>query len=179
MRYTIFFMVFLLVSYQGSAQNSIYTYKADSAIGGRKIDISSFQGKRILIVNAASQDSAFGQCSELVQLYRLYKDSLVVIVFPTNSFNSEPLDSSQLNRAYPPSPGNQFILAAKIDVTGPAIHPLYSWLTNASANGVMDAPVKHSFEKFLIGKDGKIKGVFSNMVSPMNWNIRQAIETGW
>jgi glutathione peroxidase-family protein len=177
MRYSFYFLVLLLVHLRGSAQNTIYKFKADSAKGVGIIDFASFQGKRILIVNAARQDSAFGQYNELLQLYKLYKDSLVIIVFPSNSFNNEPLDSSQLGQAYT-SPGKQFIIAAKTVVTGAAINPLYAWLANASANGVMDAPLRHAFTKYLIGKNGQIKGVFNNQVSPMSWNIRRAIETG-
>jgi glutathione peroxidase len=177
MRNTILFFIILLCCLQSKAQSSIYSFKVDSVTGSSIIDFSTFQGKVILVVNAASQDSAFRQYQELMSLYKLYADSLVIVVFPSNSFNSEPLTGSQLAQAYLSSCGPGFIVAAEINVAGPNIHPLYAWLTQASENGVMDAPVNRPFKKFLIGRNGQIKGTYSSLVDPMSSSIRQAIVT--
>jgi|GEM_PF-876732 len=160
---------------QGKGQSNIYGFSA-TAVDGTAINLSSFQGKKMLIVEAASQDSTFIQYHDLQRLSEHFRDSLVIIVLPTNSFNSEPLDDGQLSQVFQPSSGGQILVGVKVDVTGANIHPIFQWLTTASANGIMDTPVNAPFKKFLIDRNGRIAGVYSSKVNPMDITLFQAVQ---
>lgn len=170
-----FICFFGLVS-KGQSNASIYSFKIDSIQGTKKIDFAAFQGKKILIVNTASRDSSFNQYNELKQLYQLYKERLVIIVIPSNSFNSEPATNQQLTPVYTQAFIYQFPVAAKMNVTNPNIHALYKWLTRQTDNGLTNSEVKKSCYKYLIGTDGKLIASFNHMIRPMSPIIRGAIE---
>jgi|SRR5579871_1054228 len=151
-----------------SAQQTIYSVMIDSASGGAKIDFSSLQGKKILIVDLASQDSSFSQYSELQLLSQQYQGSLYIIAIPTNSFGSEPGDSSSIISAYTQSGSGNVLVAARLSVAGADISGLYQWLTQQSQNGVMDSEVKLPGYKYLINTQGKLVGFFAPRVRPLS-----------
>jgi glutathione peroxidase len=158
-----------------SAQTSIYSFQIDSISGEKTIDFSAFQGKKILLVNAASGDTASSQYAQLKQLNSQYKDSLVIIVVPSNSFNTENTTESAMLNFYSQDMNNRFPVTQKISVKGNDIDPLYQWLTQKVKNGVMDSEVKRPFQKYLISKSGKLIGVFSGRMKPFDLPIIQAI----
>lgn len=169
-------VVLLFVCLGLSGQINFYNIPIDSAGGTKTIDLASFRGKRILIVIAASQDSGFVQYDELKQLYQQCNDSLVIIVTPSNSFNTEPGDNQILSEAYTSFPGKNFILTAKIDVRGADIHPLYAWLTSKALNGRLDSEVQRPFQKYLVGGDGNFMGIFSSKLSPLSTVVINALK---
>ena len=110
------------------AQESIYDIEIYS-ISGDKIDLSKFEGKKILFVNVASKCGFTSQYSELEQLYQKYKDKLMVIGVPCNQFGSqEPGNSEEIIQFCKENYGVSFLLTEKIKVKGEGIHPLYKWL---------------------------------------------------
>jgi glutathione peroxidase len=157
------------------AQSSFYAIPLDSLGGQQTIALSAYGGKKILIVNAASADSASGQYAQLKQLHNLYKDSLVVIVVPSNSFGTEGAGEAALAAFYAQEGGNRFPVTEKMAVKGGNIAPLYQWLTQKAKNGVMDADVKRPFQKYLVSETGKLIGVFSGKISPLDAPIIRAI----
>jgi glutathione peroxidase len=158
---------------------SVYTFSFTSA-DGSTINVSSFEGKKILIVNTASASSHAGQYAELEQLYQQYKDSLVVIVFPSNDFNNEPGSSLSISDSIHSRYDAHYIIAEKTKVitdSNGTAHPIFQWLASQEQNGMIAAAPKGDFYKVLLGPDGKPVGVFSGSVSPVSDVIKQAVET--
>ena len=154
-----------------TAATTIYDFKVPSIEGGT-IDFSSFKGKKILIVNTASECGYTPQYEGLEKLYEQYKDKLVIVGFPANNFGQqEPGSNEQIHEFCKVRYGVTFPLAAKVDVVGEQTHPLFRWLTSKEENGVLDAEIKWNFTKFLVDEDGKLVASFPSKVEPQSEEI--------
>jgi len=154
----------------GNAQ-SIHSYKVKS-IDGKQIDFASFKGKKILIVNTASQCGYTPQYKALEKVYEQYKGKLVIIGFPCNQFGGqEPGTNAEIISFCEKNYGVTFPLADKIDVKGADIAPVYQWLTQKSKNGVLDASISWNFNKFLLDENGKMIAYFPSNVTPDSQEI--------
>lgn len=152
-------------------QKSIYDFKV-AAIDGGTINFADFKGKKILIVNTASKCGYTPQYKDLEELYRKYKDKLVVVGFPANNFGGqEPGSNAEIKEFCTQNYGVSFPMAAKVSVKGDDIHPLFHWLTHKSENGVLDAEIKWNFGKFLIDEKGKLLAYFPSRVNPLSEEI--------
>jgi len=150
---------------------SIYDFKVES-LEGNSIDFSAFKGKKILIVNTASECGFTPQYEGLQKLYETYKDKLVVVGFPANNFGAqEPGTNLEIKSFCKDHYGVSFPMAAKVSVKGDDIAPIYKWLCNKSENGVMDAEIKWNFGKFLLDEKGKLITYFPSKVTPMSEEI--------
>jgi glutathione peroxidase len=155
---------------------TLYDFKAN-AIDGKPFDLSSLKGKKVLIVNTASECGLTPQYKQLQELYDTYgKDGKFMIVgFPANNFmGQEPGTNTEIQTFCQKNYGVTFQMMEKIDVKGEKIHPLYKWLTSKAENGVEDAPVKWNFQKFMIDENGKYVGHVAPQESPLcdeivNW----------
>ena len=153
---------------------SIYGFQVND-VDGNTINIADYQGKKILLVNIATGSQRVNQLAGLQQLQQQYGDSLVVIAFPSNSFGHESRTNSEIGQFCRNNYGVTFRIAEKKDVTGSGIQPVYNWFAQASENGVMNGIVGSDFQKFLIGKNGALIGVFSPSVNPLDSLITNAI----
>ena len=136
---------------------TIYDFEAQQ-IDGKSVPLSGFRGKPLLIVNTASACGFTPQFGGLEELHRTYGDrGLVVLGFPCNQFGAQdPGSNDEIAQFCQMNYGVSFPMMAKIDVNGPAAHPLYRWLT-AEAPGVLGTKaIKWNFTKFLVGKDGQV-----------------------
>jgi len=148
------------------APGSIHVFKVTSIDGG-EIDFSSFKGKKILVVNTASKCGFTPQYEALEKLYEQYKDKLVIVGFPCNQFHGqEPGSNADIKEFCRKNYGVTFPLAAKIDVKGNSIAPIYKWLCNKSENGVLDAQITWNFNKFLLDENGRLLAYFTSKVTP-------------
>ncbi len=154
--------------------SSIYNISYTN-IDGNTVSLNAYQGKKILLVNIATGSNKVGQLAQLQQLQLQYQDSLVVIAFPSNSFNHEPQTNAQIKQFCHDNYNNTFLLGQKIAVTGSGIHPLYNWLASSSENGVMPVPISTDFQKILISGEGALIGVFAPTITPMDSTIINAI----
>lgn len=152
----------------------IYEYTVVS-VTGTDINLETFQGKKILIVNVATGSPRAYQLRELQQLQELYSDSLIVIGFPSNSFGSENRSNLEIKEFCRLMHGATFLLAAKGPVRGDSIQPVYQWLTREGENGLLNSVVKGDFQKYLIDKSGNLQGVFSGSVSPLSAEITNLV----
>ena len=157
------------------SNKSFYDFKA-TTLEGQSFDLSSLKGKKVLVVNTASKCGYTPQYAQLEELYKKYADkNFVIIGFPANNFLSqEPGTNSEIREFCTKNYGVTFPMMSKISVKGKDIEPLYQWLTSKDENGVMDAPVKWNFQKFMIDENGKLVGMASPGDSPMcdkilNW----------
>ncbi|MCB9231547.1 MAG: glutathione peroxidase [Bacteroidia bacterium] len=137
--------------------NTIYQFDMVN-IDGETVSLSDYQGKVVLIVNVASKCGLTPQYEDLENLYREYKDKgLVVLGFPANNFmGQEPGSNDEIHQFCTSIYGVEFPMFSKISVKGRDKHPLYEFLTTKKLNGVNDGEVKWNFQKFLIGRDGKL-----------------------
>ena len=136
---------------------TIYDFEAKS-ISGKDIALSDFKGQVMLIVNTASKCGFTPQFGGLEALYKTYAGKgLAVLGFPCNQFGSQdPGADGEIAAFCQVNYGVSFPMMAKIDVNGPAAHPLYQWLS-AEAPGLLGSKsIKWNFTKFLVGKDGQV-----------------------
>lgn len=166
--------------------SSIYDFKVDGLSGGT-IDFSKFKGKKILVVNTASQCGYTPQYEGLEKLYETYKDKLVIVGFPANNFGAqEPGSNEEIGAFCKKNYGVTFPMAAKISVKGADIHPLYQYLVaeaqklnaggSAERSAFLKDPVKWNFTKFLLDENGKLVDVFPSKVTPMSDEITSKLK---
>jgi glutathione peroxidase len=165
-------------------------------IDGSPAALAEHQGKVLLIVNVASQCGFTPQYSALEALYEANREKgLVVCGFPANDFSGqEPGSNAEIKSFCETSFGVKFPMYGKIAVTGAARHPLYNALvaSRPETTGDTTALRKHlvefgatpttppevlwNFEKFLVGRDGRVVGRFAPDITPEDAVLREAIE---
>jgi glutathione peroxidase len=152
--------------------NSFYTFKTTD-IDGKPFDFSSLKGKKVLIVNTASQCGNTPQYEKLQALWDQYKSkNFIIIGFPANNFGAqEPGSNKEIKEFCTSNYHVTFPMMAKISVKGKDIDPIYKWLTTKSENGVMDAEVTWNFQKFMIDENGKLVGIIPPKESPQSPKI--------
>lgn len=143
----------------------------------KDINFKDYKGKKVLIVNVASECGFTPQYEGLQALHEKYGKKLVVIGVPCNQFGKqEPGNAEQIQSFCKKNYGVTFQLTEKVDVKGIDRHPLYAWLTTKSLNGVDDYEVKWNFNKFLIDESGNLIGYFKHSVKPDDTELIAAIE---
>ena len=166
-----FLLIFALFFAAPSA--GIYQFKDLKDINGKKLDLSKYKGKKILIVNTASKCGYTKQYEELQQLSELFKNKLVVIGFPANNFkNQEPGSNQQIKDFCEQTYGVKFPLSEKVSVSGNDMHPLFKYLTSAP-NPDFTGDIKWNFEKFLIDENGNLIHRFRSATTPLSKDITQ------
>jgi glutathione peroxidase len=159
-----------------SAQ-SIYDFTLKS-IDGRDVKLEEYKGKVVLIVNTASKCGYTKQYAGLQELYTEYEGKdFVILGFPANNFmKQEPGTNEEISKFCSLNYGVTFPMFEKISVRGKDIHPLYEYLTDKKTNPEFAGKITWNFNKFLIGKDGKIINRFSTPTDPMDKSVIEAIE---
>ena len=150
-----------------SNTSTVYDFEARQ-IDGQNIALSAFKGKAMLIVNTASQCGFTPQFGGLEELHKAYSEKgLVVLGFPCNQFGAQdPGQDSDIATFCQVNYGVSFPMMSKIDVNGPAAHPLYQWLS-AEAPGLLGSKaIKWNFTKFLVGKDGRVLKRYAPLDKP-------------
>jgi len=143
---------------------------------GDTIHFSSFANKKVLIVNTSVTTADTAQYGKLEQVYQKYKDSLVIIAFPSDDFGHAGMDIDSISSFVSSHYNIHYILASKVSVKGIGISPIYSWLADITKNGMMDSEVKSDYYKYLINKDGMLVGIFSRSVDPAGIKLESAVE---
>lgn len=141
------------------------------SLEGKTINFADYKGKKILIVNVASECGYTPQYAQLQELYEAMGDKLVVVGFPCNDFGGqEPGSEQEIQNFCQVRYGVTFPLTEKIGIKKNT-HPIYQWLTQKSQNNVLDSEVKWNFSKFLIDENGQLLEAFSSGVSPFDERI--------
>jgi glutathione peroxidase len=138
-----------------------------TAIDGTEVGLSTYAGQVVLVVNTASQCGFTPQYQGLQELQETYGErGLVVLGFPCDQFgHQEPGDEAEISQFCETRFGVTFPLFAKVDVNGPAAHPLWTWLKD-SGGGLLGSRVKWNFTKFLVGRDGEVIGRYAPTTEP-------------
>ncbi|GMV98454.1 MAG: hypothetical protein AMXMBFR83_28040 [Phycisphaerae bacterium] len=148
-------------------------------IDGKTCDLAGYKGKVVLVVNVASKCGFTKQYAGLQKLYEDYKDKgLVVLGVPSNDFGQqEPGTESEIKEFCTSRYHVTFPMLAKVSVkNGPQQTALYKYLSEKARNGVLDAKVAWNFNKFLVGKDGKVIRHYESKVAPEDEKLRADIE---
>lgn len=165
-----------LVSENYIMENDFYDLEFES-IDGKIISLSNFKEKYVLIVNTASRCGYTRQYKDLQKIHEDYKDKLIVIGFPCNDFGSQEKGTNQEILSFcQKNYGVDFLLSKKIKIKGEECHPIFTWLTNKSKNGVLNHKVSWNFNKFLIDPHGELLDAFSSSIKPFDTEIISLIK---
>ncbi|SIN86012.1 glutathione peroxidase [Epilithonimonas zeae] len=177
MKYLFIIMLSLFGFSKNKAQaKSIHSFKVE-ALDGSTIDFSKFKGKKILVVNTASECGFTPQYADLEKLYEQYKNKLVVVGFPANNFGGqEPGANHEIATFCQRNYGVQFPMAAKISVKGDDIAPIYKFLTDKKENGVKNTKILWNFTKILLDEKGNIIDSFVSTTNPMSESITKYLK---
>jgi glutathione peroxidase len=147
--------------------NNAFDFSA-TTLDGQTLDLSTFKGKVLLIVNTASACGFTPQFTGLQELHQRYAaQGLVVLGFPCNQFGKqEPGDASQIADFCQRNYGVDFQMMSKIEVNGAGTHPLYQWLKQQAPGLLGTQAIKWNFTKFLVGRDGQVLQRFAPQTPP-------------
>ena len=150
-----------------------YDFKIKS-ITGEIIDLNDYKNKVVLLVNTASYCGFTKQYADLQILWDTYKsDGLIVLGIPSNSFNQEKNNNSEVKEFCKVNFNINFPLSAITEVKGDNAHDLFKWAKN---NHGKSAIPKWNFHKILINKEGKVEDTFTSFTNPMSEKLVGKIE---
>ena len=149
------------------------------SLKGEKIDLADYRGKVVMIVNTASFCGNTPQYGDLEQLWKKYGEKgFVVLGFPANEFGKqEPGSDAEIAEFCTKNYRVSFPMFSKIVVKGEGKAPLYEYLTSKKTNPKFSGEITWNFEKFLVGRDGKVAARFKPGMKPQTDQIVRAIET--
>jgi glutathione peroxidase len=129
-----------------------------TSIDGTTRTLAEYRGQVLLVVNVASQCGFTPQYAGLESLYREFKDrGFSVLGFPCNQFGSqEPGSNDEIAAFCRTSYDVSFPMFARIDVNGPAAHPLFRLLKTSRKGLLGTEAIKWNFTKFLVDRDGQV-----------------------
>ena len=153
---------------------TFFDFKINS-INGVELDLSSFRGKTILLVNVASRCGFTNQYDDLQKLYDDFKDKgLIVIGIPTNQFGGqEPGSEKEIKNFCETNFNITFPMTSKYEVKGANAHPIYIWAKDTFGKSTVP---KWNFHKILINKNGKIEDTFASFTGPLSNKVVKKIE---
>lgn len=156
---------------------SFYTLKA-RLNNGDSLDFNTLKGKKVVIVNTASECGYTDQYSDLQKLYKSAGDKLVIIGFPANDFkNQESGANEQIAQFCKANYGVTFPIAEKsVVVRSAEQNPVFTWLTDPALNGWNDKQPGWNFSKYVIDESGNLTHYFGSSVSPGGKEFMKAIE---
>jgi len=154
---------------------NVYDFTART-LDGAPAPLAEHRGNALLIVNTASKCGFTPQYAGLEELQRKYRDrGFSVLGFPCNQFGAqEPGNAEEIASFCSVTYDVTFPMMAKIDVNGPAADPLFAWLKHQKKGILGSERVKWNFTKFLVDREGAVRGRFSPTTAPAA--LRSAIE---
>lgn len=146
---------------------SFYSLSAKTN-NGELMNFEKFSGKKVLLVNLASQCGYTPQYKQLEELHQLYKNEIAVLGFPSNDFGGqEPGTDEEIENFCKVNFGVTFPLFHKDHVIGDNKQPVYQWLCNANKNGWNNEEPSWNFYKYLVDEQGNLEKIYSSSVSPL------------
>lgn len=161
---------------ENKSKTSVYDIQVKT-IDGKDMPLSSFKGKKMLIVNTASQCGFTYQYEDLQKLHDQYGDKVVVLGFPANNFGGqEPGSNEQIQGFCKKNYGVTFQMFQKVSVKGSDSHPLFKWLSSKELNGWNDKSPTWNFCKYLVSETGELLKFYGSSVKPLDKEILDAIQ---
>jgi len=166
-------------SYSNKGVEPIIPFYDLTAIGidGKKLNLNDFKGKKVLLVNTASDCGYTGQFEELEKLYQAHKEKLIVLGFPANDFKNQEKDTDENIATFcRVNFGVTFPLLQKSKVVkGTGQNEIFQWLTDKNKNGWNNQAPTWNFCKYLVDERGRLRHYFSSSVAPTSRTILKAI----
>ena len=171
------FMLCALAAALPAQQKSLYGFTMKS-IDGRPVNLESYKGKVVLLVNVASKCGFTPQYAGLEALYEKYRDKgFVIIGVPANNFaQQEPGTDEEIKTFCSRKYNVSFPMMSKVSVKGDDQTPLYHFLTDASTDPQFGGDIKWNFTKFLFDRNGKPVARFEPAITPDSPQVTSAIE---
>ena len=167
-------MFFFKSSSYAQYEKIFYDFKINS-ISGDVINLNDYKGKPFLVVNTASYCGFTKQYDDMQDLWERYKDKgLIVLGVPSNSFNQEKKNNSEVKEFCKVNFNINFPLTEITNVKGDNAHEIYKW---AKDNYGKSAVPKWNFYKILINKEGKIEDTYASLTNPTSKKIINKIES--
>lgn len=155
-------------SAETAAAGTVYDFTMKS-IDGRDVKLSQYKGKKLLIVNTASECGYTPQYKELEELYKKHGDKVTVLGFPANNFGGqEPGSEKEIATFCEKNYGVTFPLFSKISVKGDDMAPLYKFLSDKSKNGAVSEAPNWNFCKYLVDESGHVVKFYPSKVTPLS-----------
>lgn len=147
-----------------------------NGLDGKPVALSQYKGKKVVIINTASECGYTPQYADWETFYKQHKDKVVVLGFPANNFGGqEPGSSEKIATFCQKNYGVTFPLFEKIDVVGAKQAPLYKWLTTKSLNGWNEQAPGWNFSKYVVDENGKLTHFFASGVKPGDAGFKRAV----
>ncbi|MBC6612668.1 glutathione peroxidase [Hymenobacter sp. BT507] len=157
-----------------AAPATVYDYTVKT-IDGKEVKLSQYKGKKLLIVNTASKCGYTPQYKELEELSKKYAGKVVVLGFPSDSFNQELDSDAEVASFCEKNYGVTFPLFSTVSVKGDDAAPLYKFLSDKSKNGVVSDAPTWNFCKYLVDEKGHVVAFYPSKVKPMSDELVAAI----
>ena len=156
---------------------SFYNLKS-TLNNGQELNFSQLKGKKVLIVNTASDCGYTNQYDDLQKLNEQYKDKLVILGFPANDFKEQEKGSDEeIAQFCKLNFGVTFPLMKKsIVIKNEQQNPIFQWLTDSTRNGWNQKAPSWNFSKYLINEDGTLINYFDPSVSPLSEEVKKSID---
>ncbi|MBK8548843.1 MAG: glutathione peroxidase [Saprospiraceae bacterium] len=157
------------------SSESFYNLKAIS-IDGKEVSMSIYKGKKVIILNVASECGYTPQYGDWQKFYENNSEEAVVLGFPCNQFmGQEPGTEKEIASFCQKNYGVTFPLFEKIDVKGKNQSPIYKWLSDPSKNGWCNEVPSWNFCKYLVDENGKLIHFFASGTKPESTEFFEAI----
>ena len=152
----------------------VYDFTMDD-IDGKPVNLGTYKGKVLLLVNTASLCGNTPQYGDLERIYEQYHEQgFEVLAFPANNFGQqEPGTNAEIKGFCLTKYSVSFPLFSKISVKGSDKHPLYQYLTEQSP---FPGEVEWNFQKYLVDRSGQVVGRFHHRTKPMSPEVVNEVE---
>lgn len=158
-----------------SAKSPVVSFYDLSAtqIDGKELKFADFKGKKLLLVNTASDCGYTNQYADLQKLYDQFKDKLLVIGFPANDFKEQEKGTDEeIAQFCQKNYGVTFpVMKKSVVIKSAEQNPVYQWLTDSSKNGWCNQQPSWNFSKYLVDENGVLTNYFDPSVSPLSNEI--------
>lgn len=168
-----------VISNENNATSIVSFYQQKAILNnGNPIDFSVYSGKKVLIVNTASNCGYTGQYAELQKLHEKLGDKLAIIAFPANDFaEQEKSSDNEISQFCQINYGVTFPIAKKgVVVKSKEQQPIFKWLTDSRANGWNSHQPDWNFGKYVIDEKGNLTNYFGPSISPLDSEFLKAVE---
>ncbi len=167
-------------SITGATQKSTTSFYSLKGVlnNGEALDFSSLKGKKVMLVNTASDCGYTNQFTELQQLHEQYKESLVLIGFPANDFKEQEKGSDEEIASFCKLNYSVTFLIMKKSVVKKGVeqNAVYQWLSDATKNGWNNKQPAWNFCKYIVDENGELTNFFGATISPLSQEILKAVE---
>jgi glutathione peroxidase len=145
---------------------------------GHSLPLNNYKGKKLLLVNTASNCGYTSQYNDLEELYQRFNDQLEIIAFPANDFGEQERgDDQQIAQFCQVNFGVTFPLAKKsVVINSTQQNQVFQWLTDKKLNGWNDKAPSWNFSKYLVNEEGMLTHYFDPSISPLSGEVIEAIE---